>query len=411
MSGPELQLNFGAAEPLRLPFDGDRFRSFHAGPAPLSDVSQAALTALTQPVDFPPLAAMCVPGDRVVIVLDRLLPSVDIILEHVLRLLQTAGVEADHLTFLQPARLPSWLPPDLKAAVPNPWRDAVTWKIHDPTHADHTGYLATSVSGERIYLARDLLDADVVVPLFRAGFDTIAGYRSPGGLLYPWLSHAEAFQKTLGEGHPELRPDSDRPLRQLEDEICWLLGVQFSVGVVPSRTPGQAAAIFGGQFEAVQRQAQKLLSLAWSLQLDRRAETVVLSVAEPGDHVGWEEIGAALAVAQNLVVRDGRIIILSSLAADAGPGLDMLRSSRSPKAALQRMRKEMPPDLLSSTQIASAAAWAHVSLLSRLDSELIEELHLTPLSAPTEAERLIAASEDVVLIDGAEHVWGEIAAE
>jgi hypothetical protein len=325
--------------------------------------------------------------------------------------MQTAGVEPDQLTILQPGCSSSKRTLDSKAELTDPWRDAIAWKIHDPGHSDNTGYLATSVSGERIYLARDLLDADVVLPLFRAGFDSIAGYRSPGGLLYPWLSNADAFQKTLGEGHPELRPDSDRPLRQLEDEICWLLGIQFSVGVVPSRIPGQAAAIFGGQFEAVQRQTQKLLNHSWSLQLDRRAETVVLSVAEHGDRVGWEEIGAALAVAQNLVVRDGRIIVLSSLTVEPGPGLDLLRSSRSPKAALQRMRKEMPPDLLSCTQIASAAAWANVSLLSRLDAALVEDLQLTPLSAPQEAERLIGLSEDVVLIDGAEHVWGEIAAD
>src|SRR5262245_6411959 len=130
MSGPELQLNFGATEPLRLPFDGDRFRSFHAGPAPLSDVTQAALTAPTQPVAFPPRAAMCVPGDRVVIVLDRMLPSADVIFEHALRLLQTAGVEADHLTILQPARLPSRATQDFQPEMTGPWRDAVTWKIH-----------------------------------------------------------------------------------------------------------------------------------------------------------------------------------------------------------------------------------------------------------------------------------------
>ncbi len=403
-----VDLHYGADEPLRLEYDGDRFASFHAGPAPLADEAGALRAAFTSPIDFPPLASMCVPGDQVVLVVDPNLPSLSAVLGGVVEQLGSAGVEPDGITILQPARGLAAPVVDPRIGLATSLRQIVRWKRHDPDDTKSCGYLAASSSGERIYLARELLDADVVVPIFAAGFDSLVGYRSPGSLIYPGLSLSDAIQKSLGEGHPELRPDSDRPLRQLTDELCWLLGLQFAIGVAPSRAPGRASAVFAGQFEAVQRQTQQFLDRSWMLQLERRADVVVVSVSTDADRVTWEEIGSAISLAQNLVQREGRILVVSSLAASPGPGLELLQSSRSAKAALQRMRKELPPDLLSCTQVAAAAAWSHVSLLSRLDADLVEEMQLAPVSTPDEALRWIDQAEDVVLIDAGEHWWGEI---
>lgn len=407
----DIELHYGAEEPLRLPFDGDRFRSFHAGPPPVTDVAASVQHALTQSENFPPLAAMCVPGDQVAVVLDPTLPAAETILAVTVHSLLSAGVEADRISVLQPAPRLSRSSPDPRTELPVEIRDQVQWKQHDPGIEDRSGYLAASSSGERIYLMRELLEADVIIPIYAAGYDPLVGYRSPGSLLYPAFSQEAAIRKSLGEGHPELRPDSDRPLRQLVEELSWLLGLQFAVAAVPSRIAGVPAALLGGELDAVQRQGQQLLSRAWNVPLDRRAEAIVISIAQTADRIGWEEIGHAAALGQNLVTRGGRILLLSSLNAGPGPGLSLLTSSRSPKAALQRMRKESPPDLLACTQVASAASWANVSLLSRLDSSVVEDLQLTPLSSIEEAARLIARLEDVVLLDGGAHFWGEIVAE
>lgn len=407
----EILLHTGNHEPWRLPFDGDRFRSFHGGPAPLARAAQTVHEQLNSPVDFPPFAAMCVPGDRVVLALDRHVPAGGQILAEMLHILEAAGADLAHTVILQPADWQRRDTPDPRLAVPERFRSSVQWRIHDATDSKGIAYLASTSGGERIYLARELVEADLVVPIYTAGFDPIVGWRCPGSLLYPGMSNADAFAKTRGEGHRELRPDNDRPLRQLVDEICWLLGVQFAVGSVPSRLPDQASAIFAGQFESVQRHSRQALNQAWMLQLDRRAETVVVAIAEPEGTVGWDEIGTALALAESLVMRDGRILVLSSLAAPPGPGLEVLKASRSAKAALAQLRKMHPPDLMSSLQIASAASWARVSLLSRLDSALVDDLQLSAVGSLAEAERLINQADDVVLIDGANRMWGEIVAE
>jgi hypothetical protein len=411
MQSTDIQLNFGTEAPLRLEFDADRFRVFQAGPPALADAAAEIRSALQQPTDFPPMPALCVPGDRVVLALDPELPAVAPILSEVIPVLTGAGVEPADITILQPARPSAPSPIDPRSELPRHFRSHVGWKAHDPTAAESVGYLANSVAGERIYLARELLDADLVIPVFAAGFDPVRGFRTAGGLLFPGYSNADAFVKARGEGHRELRPEDDRPLRQLGEEICWLLGIQFAIAACPARESDAISAVWAGQLESAQRQAQRFVNRAWKMTLDRRAEAVVVSVSQPSSAAGWEHIGAALAAAQQLVMREGRILVISSLTAPAGPGLDLASGCRSPKAALQRLRKESPPDLVSSLQVASAAEWAQVSLLSRLDPSRVEDLFLMPVETPAEALRWIAAADDVVLVDAAEHVWGEIAGE
>jgi hypothetical protein len=314
-----IELHYGGQQPLSLPFDADRFRSFHPGPAALADFRGSVRAALVEPRDFPPLSATCIPDDRIVIVLDQSLPQAAVILSEVVKAFSVAGVPAEQLTVLEPALSSGRSPADPRSELPEAQREAVTWTVHQPDEADQSGYLASSVAGERIYLARELLDADVVLPIYTAGFDSVLGYRNTGNLMYPRLSNTATREKFRGEGHRELLPDDDRPLRQLGEEICWLLGIQFAVAVVPGRTSGSAAAIYGGQWEAVQRESRQFVNHAWTVSLPQRAETVVVSVPATSHTVGWDDIGNALSVARELVVREGRIILLSSINAALQP--------------------------------------------------------------------------------------------
>ncbi|HEY0980836.1 hypothetical protein, partial [Schlesneria sp.] len=112
--------------------------------------------------------------------------------------------------------------------------------------------------------------------------------------------------------------------------------------------------------------------------------------------------------ARKLVVQGGRIIVLSDLAAEPGAGIEMIGNSRSAKAALRPLRNAAPPDVLSASQIASAADWASIYLLSRLDSQLVERSFMTPLEDPLEAARLLASCDGCIVLAGAQHVYSEI---
>ena len=389
---------------------GDRLLLHHAGPSPLRDVRAAIRESLESPIEFPGLHQAVVPGDRIVLVLDRNVPSAAEIVAEIGAVLLTAGIEPDHIRIVQPAALTGPRPFDPRQLLPAEVRDIVGWKIHDPTEKDILGYLASSAGGERIYLAREVIEADLVIPIARLGYDSVQGRRHLMGAFYPGLSNAEAFTKSHGEGHSELGPDDERPLRQLVNELTWLAGIQFAIQVLPSGRRGGAARILAGQPDAVTQHGVTVLDDNWRVRIDERGETVIVSIPTvAGDPIGWEQLGAALDAACKLVSYEGRIIVLSDLAAEPSPGIQMLRSFHTAREALQPLRKESPPDLVAASQIARAADWASVYLLSQLPSELVEELFMTPLEHEREATRLIAQCEGCLVFDGAQHTFTEIA--
>ena len=407
-----ISLDYGATGCWEGEIAGDRLLLHHSGPAPLRDVRAAIRESLESPIDFPALHHAVVSGDRIVMVLDRNVPSAAEIVAEVCAILLTAGIEPDHIQILQPASLTGPRPSDPRRLLPAAVREVVGWKIHDPTAKDAIGYLASSAGGERIYLAREVIEADLVIPVARLGYDSVQGRRHVMSAFYPGLSNTESFTKSHGEGHSELGPDDERPLRQLVDELTWLAGIQFAIQVLPAGRRGGAARILSGQPHAVTQHGQTVLDDNWRVRVDHRGETAIVSIPTvEGDPIGWEQLGAALDAACKLVVMEGRIIVLSDLAAEPSPGIALLRSFRSAREALKPLRKASPPDLVAASQIARAADWASVYLLSRLPSSLVEELFMTPLEHVREATRLIAQSDGCLVFDGAQHTFTEIADE
>lgn len=403
-----ISLEYGSSGHWQRDFPDESLLHFHRGPDPHADPSVAVNEGIQQPLEFPSLELAMVPGDRVVVVLDRNIPSAAEIIRGVCGASAAAGVDPENLLILQPASMTEPKLEDPRRLLPADVREKVSWKIHDPTLTDGTGYLASSAAGERLYLSRDVLDADFVLPISRFGYDAMLGRRELTSAFYPGLSTPDAFVKALGQGHQELGPDNERPLRQLIHEIAWLLGIQFAIQVLPSRSHAGMAKVLMGNTDRVAEQGRGLLDDSWRVSLDQRGETALIAIPQSGAETSWGDLGAAVEAARNLIVQGGRIIVLSDLAAPHGPGIDIIRGCRSAKSALQPLRRMVPPDVLAASQIANAADWASIYLLSRLDSSVVEGAFMTPLDHVQDATRLLESCDGCVVLSGAQHVYGEI---
>lgn len=381
----------------------------HSGPDHRVDVAAAVRAGLTQPIDFPPLNTALVEGDRVVLAIDRGLSQAADVVAGVWPVLAESSIRAQDVLILQPGGWTSSAQKiDPREKLPEVVRKEVRWETHDPTVDGACGYLATSASGERIYLSHRVLEADFVLPITRAGFDSLQGTRSPMSVLYPGLSTPEAFAKTHGQGHRELRPEDDRPVKQLVEEIGWLLGVQFAVQLIPGGRRGTTADVLAGGAESIQRQALQLLNEHWRVQWPTRAETVIVTVPTAGEAATWNDVGNALEAARNVVEHGGKIVLLSDLQAPPGAGVEQLRGQASPRAALQPLREQAPPDLQAASQWANAADWARIYLLSNLNPDLVEELFAVPLKDVVEVERLLGSVDECVVITTAQSTFAEI---
>lgn len=403
-----VEVSYGQKGRFECDLSKDRLIGCYLAPEPLADLPDALRKALAEPLDFPPLSRATVTGDHVVLALDRHTPQAATLIAGVWEVLATQGVEAKDVLILQPTSLSGPKVVDPRFKLPPDIQKVMEWRVHDATDSKQQAYLATTANEERIYLARPVVEADLVISIGQIGYDPVMGFRGTNSVFYPGLSSTAAVKKARGFGHQELTPDDERPLRQLVEEIGWLLGVQFSVQVLPSRGDGVSAVLAGFE-QSVRQRGRELLIQQRQIEIAKRAETVVISVDADAAGHGWDQIGSALATARSLVKRGGKVVILSELngaCSELSDGMQIVRSCGSPREALKPLRDQVPPDFLPATQLAQGADWARIYLLSHLDSGLVEDLFMTPLESEAEVTRLLALSQSCAVIEGAQHAHG-----
>ena len=402
-----VSLNYGRQGKFSCEIDPRRIVAQHRGPPQCPNFAANIRAALATPLDFPSLVQVCVPGDRVVVALDRHTPCAADLIAEIWHMVEQRGVTATGLEILQPAALDTVALADPRSRLPESVRHEAKWTVHDPTDARRVAYLAATARGERIYMARDLIDADVVLSVGTIAYDPVLGYRGTNSVFYPGLSNTDAVIRARGEGHSELGPDDERPLRQTIDEIAWLLGTQFSIQVLPS-TGGGAANVIAGAYDCVFRKGKQLLADSWRVSLSERADLVLAAVDVDSAGHGWDQIGAALATARSLVAKGGKIVILSELDLEPEIGMEIIRQSQTPREALKPIRKQAPVDMIPATQFATAADWARVYLVSKLPVGMVDELFMVPVENDRELAKLLANDDSCLILQSAQHTYGEV---
>jgi len=408
METVELELPFGRDGVLATCVPRSLLAAYYRGPAALGDLSSSLARALSAPLEFPALRQAVLADDHVVLALDRDTPQAAELICGVWDVLGAQGLQPDRILILQPAALTRHPQPDPRRLLPEAVRDRIGWIRHDATGDDrHFAYLAATTSGERVYLAREAVDADLLLTIGPICFDSVLGHRGTSSVLYPGLSKSEAISRAHGQGHDELGPADQRGIRQTIDEVGWLLGVQFALQVIPG-VAGEVADVLAGAQDAVLERGKTRLDELWRVTLDERVDFVVVAVeADEAGH-SWAQLGAALDTARRLVERDGRILVLSQLREELTPGLELLQNSRTPRDALLPLRTSAPEDLVTATQFARAADWAKLYLLSNLDDAVVEDLFAFPLNSVEEARRLIESADRMAVIASAQHVYADV---
>lgn len=406
---PKISVPYGVNNTLKLHVAVDRLTVHHRAPAAVEDLQLSIAEQLTSPIEFPSLSQAILPDDRIVIALDDETPCAATLVKGVWDVLQARGVLPQNVTILRPSTSQRDVVTDPRCELPDEARQRIELHFHDPTDEKRRAYLATTTSGERVYLARELVEAEFVLTIGAITCDPVIGFRGTNSVLYPHLSTAETIRKSQGQGHIELGPSDVRGLRQTIDEVGWLLGVQFSLQVLPAGR-NRVAGVMAGGMEAVFKRGQDQTIHNWQVDVDEHLDLVVVAVDAESETSGWAAVAAALATARRLVKREGRILVLSDLEGELTPGLELLRDSRTPRDALKPLRETAPEDLVIATQIAQAADRANVYLMSNLEDDLVEDLFMTPIASPEEAGRLIDSCDSCGLIESAQYTYGAVRA-
>ena len=337
-------------------------------------------------MEYPPLAKTTTPGDRVVVVLDPELPQVAQVTASVVQSLMVSGVDPDGITILRnEVEVAAGIENPLRL-VPGPTAERIRLLTHDPANRRNLAYLAATEGGEPILLNRLLTDADVVLPIGCMQRERSAGYFGIHTTIYPEYSDRPTqarFRKRdffTGNGH-------HRELQHEVNHVAWLLGVNFSLQVVPAAGDG-ILQVLAGQSDVVRRQCRELYRAAWNRSVAHRSSLVVAAIEGPMRQQSWESLGRVLESAARLVEEDGAIAVCCDLATAPGPAFQQLMGGPTREEAMREIRRENPRDALPALQLARALETSRIYLLSRLDSGIVEDLDMIPIAGAEELARL-----------------------
>jgi len=369
---------------------------------PLDDVAAAVACALDEPLDYPPLARNTTPGDQVVVVLGHDLPQTAQVTAAVIRALVDARVGPDGISVLQTQADVDAGAGDPRRLVPEPIRERTRLLTHDPADRHQLAYLAANDAGEPILLSRAIHNADLVLPIGCLHNPATAGYYGIHGTIYPTFSDEKTLRRFRSPGSLDADGRHKKGLVREVDQIAWLLGINFTIQLIPT-AGDHVLHVLAGQSDAVSRRGHELYRAAWSCSVPDRADLVVAAIEGDCRQQSWENFGRALETAVALVEDGGAIVLCCDLADQPGPAMQRMAGAQSRHAALRRIRKERPSDALPAAQLAKALDQGKVYLLSRLDPSLVEELDMIHVADGDELTRLARQYQRVILLANAAH--------
>jgi nickel-dependent lactate racemase len=420
------QLHFGSSSAVSYT---PRSKVLHwqgPGAAVIEDTRGATTAALVEPIDFPPLRMAVVPGDKVVLALEPNVPQAAAVIAAVVDEILEGGALPEDITIVRAEVDPQSAAEDPRAFLSEAHRQLVKLSTHHPASRQDLSYLAADEHDQPIYMNRQVFDADVVVPIGCVRLDGPLGYGGVRATLYPTFADQAAQERCRaaaakvaanGNGHKASpRRTSKHTASQGEagatkapavsqseaEHVAWLLGVVFTVQVVPGPAEN-VLHVLAGQLEKVLERGRHLCREAWSFDVPQRAKLVVAAIEGDAQQQTWENVGRAVAAAQRVVSDNGVIAVCTELVDAPGPGVRVAGAAENLEQAHRRLQKQKPADTAAAEQWAQALSRVRVYLLSRLDEEQVEQLGAAHVAGPLEIGRLIERTESCVLLAGAQY--------
>ncbi|HEX3727629.1 MAG TPA: lactate racemase domain-containing protein, partial [Pirellulales bacterium] len=347
------ELKYGAGASLRLEIDEHALVANCDAPrgAVLADVSTAVDRALGQPLDFPPLAQSAVPGDKVVLGLADEVPHAATIVERVIRALVASGVEPGSITVLRTPNTAATRADDPLAQLSDDLRSAVDLKIHDPLDRDSLSYLAATAEGKPIYINRSIHDADLVISIGCLRLPESAGYFGIHAGLFPAFSDAASLSRYRSA--QAVRKAQSARLRKETDEVCWLLGMRFTIQVVPAPA-GEVLHVLAGDLDAVEREGTRRCDEAWRYEVPRRADLVVATLGGEAAEQTWEKLARALDAASRAAGPEGAIVVCSELSQPPPDAIRSLSGADDLEGLLRAIDRHQPPGAATAARLVRA---------------------------------------------------------
>lgn len=393
MNKRTIQSNVGSLQ-ITLPISEHAVEWSH-GRASSRDDYRAMLTEqLESPIDFPPLMLAIIPDDRIAIALEEGVPDGIEIACELIRYLVDHGCPNDKLTWVMGSKSPSFLR-DAETALAAYGLSSIPIVLHDSQDQESHAYVAASETADPIYVQRELIDADVVLPIYCIRTAECPCSSDLFGIS-PGFTDA-ATQQRWGLAWLDDNTTHLHQHEKLSREAGWLAGVQFTVAVVPS-VEGRVASLLAGKPESVFQRGVECLS---PLPTETHDLVIALVDGAPQQQT-WLSIARATVLADSICDPNGKVVVCCDVKKTT-PGIRDLRSDTPADQANKRLLKSRAEDAFPAAVLRSICEHRSVYLLSALPPAETESLGLAHVDGVPSLEHLAEQSEKVCVIRGAQY--------
>ncbi len=313
------------------------------------------------------------PGDRIAIALDEAVPCVPEIVRGIVESLKRAGIGNDGISVVTRDAESSRL---LSAELTKDGQSAMAFVVHEPDDERELCMVGVTKKHGPLVVNRTVFDADVVLPVGVAR----AGDSSVYDSLFPRFSNSETIERFRSPARLNSETSHADRVRET-DEAGWLIGAPLVIEVVPG-ADGTVAHVVAGEAHAVANLAERLVHQQWIARSPQRASLVIATITGGAAAQNWENVGRALAAAEQLVDDDeGAIAICSNLDQPPGESLGRLVGSDDLADTERRILRDHAADSWSASQLARALQRGPVYFLSQLQSDTVEDMGMAPVES------------------------------
>jgi nickel-dependent lactate racemase len=268
------------------------------------------------------LSEIALPESKVAIVVDdhTRKSSSDIMLLPILAELNLAGVKDENITVIFGSGTHRPVKPEEATQLLGDEASKRVKAVSHDCHATDLVLAGTTKHGNKVFLNRIFVEADVRILLGDVGFHYYAGYGGGRKSVLPAVSGEE----TIKYNHALMLNANARtgvlegnPVHEDMTEAAKLAKVDFVVNVVANSKNGLVQA-FAGELEPVFAEGVKLVDDMYRITVDRRAEIVVVSCGGNPADINLYQAYKAVDGALEVVKRGGVIILVAEC--PEGPG-------------------------------------------------------------------------------------------
>ncbi|MEM9364435.1 MAG: hypothetical protein AAGD07_00460 [Planctomycetota bacterium] len=285
----------------RLPLVVSQSGPLRGGPKGAVETQNLVRSCMAAPLDFPAFEHAVVAGDHVALAVDPSVPQLETVLQGLCVWLEAAEVE--RVSVVLWAETPRAFCDQLRSAVSASFSGTATVCIHQPAERESLGYVTADEAGDPVYLARELVDADLIIPVLSCRSGDIDSSVDRSGL-FPFLADASTLKRF------QMQVASEDPA------LAWMLSVHVVI-VCSSDASGNLAGLMVGTPDAVRQRMTDCLTDRErdGVQACPPADLVVAILDGPPEIQTWINAYRAIQAAKDNVDDSGTIVLWSQISA------------------------------------------------------------------------------------------------